>query len=180
MNCCACHSHNLLINVRKSPSRDLSEVEVSQSSDLHKMVSISEDYLAFLHDELSENQARLKQILGESQSKAIFSWNADSLIRTIPAGKNSSSIDALVQKLKDWGMSVTYREKGRAIEFEIGCPFADNIHPLLASKEPRCPLGEYILGAIRLEEPRSQLAHNSLSKEGVTLTIEKPENTNCV
>ena len=33
---------------------------------------MSEDYLAFLHDAFSENQVRLREILGESQAAAVF------------------------------------------------------------------------------------------------------------
>jgi len=154
----------------------MTEAAVPQETKGAKMVTVSEDYLAFLHDELSENQSRLRQILGESQSKAIFSWNSDGLIRAIPPGRDSySSVDAVVQKLKGWGMNVTYRQKGRAVEFEIDCPHAHQVHPLLTSKEPRCPLGEYILGAVRLEEPKSQLLHNSITEAGVKLTFEKSE-----
>jgi len=154
----------------------MTQAAVPQETKGVTMVTVSEDYLAFLHDELSENQSRLRQILGESQSKAIFSWNSDGLIRTIPPGRDSSnSLDGIVQKLRGWGMKVTYRQKGRAVEFEIDCPYADQIHPLLASKEPRCPLGEYILGAVRLEDPKSQLLHNSLTAAGVKLTFEKSE-----
>jgi hypothetical protein len=48
-----------------------------------KMVEISEDYLVFLHDELAENQARLRDVLGESGAKAVFSWSADRLVSTV-------------------------------------------------------------------------------------------------
>jgi hypothetical protein len=137
-------------------------------------MAVGEEYLAFLHDELSENQTRLRDLLGDSQSRAIFSFCADRLVSTVETGRYAfSPVEGIVQKLEGWGMSISQKEKGREVQFEIKCPYAEKVHPRLSSKEPGCPLGEYILGAIRLEEPKSQLVHNSLTKEGVKLTIEK-------
>ena len=140
------------------------------------MVSVSEDYLAFLHDELAENQARLREILGDSQASAILSWSADRLVTTVEAGRYSfSPIESVLQKLNGWGFTASQRDRGKFIEVEVKCPYAERIHPKLVSKEPRCPLGEYILGAARLDESKSQLVHNSLLKDGVKLTIQRSE-----
>ena len=139
-----------------------------------KKVSVSEDYLAFLHDELSENQARLRELLGESQSRAIFSFAADRLVNTVEAGKyDFSPIEGVARKLKEWGMSVSQKDKGAVTEVEIECPFAESVHPRMASKEPRCPLGEYVLGAVRLEDSKSQLLHNGLTEKGVKFVIKR-------
>ena len=139
-----------------------------------KMVSISADYLAFLHDELSENQARIREILGDNQARAIFSWCADRLVTTVEAGRYSfSPVEGIVQKLKSWGITVSRKDRGRAIELEFKCPYAEHVHPRLHSREPRCPIGEYALGAVRLEDSKAQLIHNGLTKDGVKLTIER-------
>ena len=139
-----------------------------------RKVSVSEGYLAFLHDELSENQARLRELLGDSQSRAIFSFAADRLVKTVEAGKYGfSPIEGITQKMKEWGMTVSQKDKGAVVEVEIGCPYAETVHPQLTSKEPRCPLGEYVLGAVRLEDSKSQLLHNALTEKGVRFVIKK-------
>jgi hypothetical protein len=139
-------------------------------------VPANEDYLAFLHDALSENQVRLREILGESQAKAVFNWSADRLVNTLRASKYSSSpVDGVVRKLTCWGMTVSRKERGNLTELEVKCPYAERMHPRMASREPVCPLGEYILGAVRLEDSKSQLIHNSLTKEGVRFTLERLE-----
>ena len=121
---------------------------------------------------LSENQARLREILGESQAAAVFSWCADRLVRTVKVGRYSSSpIEGVAQKLASWGMTVTWKEDENLTKLEVKCPHAGLVHPGLSSREPRCPLGEYILGAVRLEDPKSQLVHNDLTKEGVRFTL---------
>ena len=141
-----------------------------------KMVSVSEDYLVFLHDELAENQSRLREILGDSQASAILSWSADRLVTTVEAGRHSfSPIESVLEKLTGWGFTASQRDRGKFIEVEVKCPYAERIHPKLVSKEPRCPLGEYILGAVRLDESKSQLVHNSLTEDGVKLTIQRSE-----
>jgi len=146
---------------------------VSQESSEEETVSVSIEYLAFLLDELSENQARIRELLGENQARAIFGSCADRLVTTVETGRYAfSPIEGIVQKLKGWGMTVIQRKKGEAVELEIECPYAEHVHPRLSSREPRCPLGVYTLGAVRLEDSKSQLIHNCLTKEGVKLTIE--------
>jgi hypothetical protein len=136
------------------------------------MVSVSEDYLAFLHDALSENQARLREILGESQAKAVFSWCADRLVRTVKVGRyESTPLEGVIQKLSSWGMEVTWREDGTLTKLEVRCPYAGRVHSEMSSRESRCPLGEYVLGALRLEDSKCQLLHNSLTDVGVSFTL---------
>ena len=150
---------------RQSASHDAGETGV---------ISISVEYLAFLHDELSENQVGLREILGESQAKAVFNWSADRLVHTVRAGRFASSpIEAVAEKLTRWGMAVSRKRKGNMTEIEIRCPYAARMHPHMSSREPRCPLGEYVLGAVRVEDSKSQLLHNSLTKDGVRFSFER-------
>jgi hypothetical protein len=135
-------------------------------------VLVSEDYLAFLHDALSENQARIKEILGETQAGAVFSWCADRLVRTVKVGRYASSpAEGVVRKLASWGMEVTWKEEGDSIRVEVKCPYARRMHAGMASREPRCPLGEYVLGAVRLEDSKAQLVRNGLMEDGVRFTL---------
>jgi hypothetical protein len=151
------------------PKEDESGVARTQ-----KMVSVSEDYLAFLHDELAENQARLRETLGAGAADAMFDWCADKLITTAEKGKYSfHPIDSVVQRLSSWGMQVKVTDMEGKAEIEVQCPYADRIHPRLSSSTPKCPLGEYALGAIRLEEGKSQLVSNHLTTKGVMFTIDK-------
>lgn len=141
-----------------------------------RTVSVSEDYLAFLHEMLSGNQVRLREILGGRQAKAIFNWSADQLVRTVKADRYASGpVEGAVQQLTRWGMAVSWKEVGNTTELEIRCPYAERIHPQMASREAMCPLGEYILGAVRLEESKAQLMHNNLTKEGATFAFEWPK-----
>lgn len=138
------------------------------------MVQISEDYLAFLHDELAENQARLREALGDSAADALFDWCADKLVRTTEKDKYSfHPIDAVVKRLSGWGMQVRVKEAQGTTEIEVQCPHAARVHPRLSSSSQRCPLGEYFLGAIRLEDEKSQLASNHLTPQGVRFAVQK-------
>jgi hypothetical protein len=139
-------------------------------------VEVSEDYLVFLHDELAENQKMLKELLGESQSRAIFSLSADRLITTVGSGRYASDpLEGIVKKLTSWGMQVAVKTKGTTTEVEIKCPYAERVHPRLSSEEPTCPLEEYILGAVRLEDSKSQILHHKLTNDGVKLAIERKD-----
>ena len=143
-------------------------------ADQGKKVEISEEYLAFLHDELASNQKRVKELLGDSQSKAIFALSADKLITTVGSGRYATDpLEAIAQRLGSWGMQLDVKAKGKTTEINIKCPYAESVHPRLTSEEPFCPLGEYILGAVRLEDSKSQMLHNRLTKDGVDLAIEK-------
>jgi hypothetical protein len=120
----------------------------------------------------SENQARIREILGESEAAAVFSWCADRLVRTVKVGRYvSSPIEAAVQRLASWGMTVTWKDDGNSTRFEVKCPYATRVHPGMASREPKCPLGEYILGALRFEDSKTQLVHNGLTEDGVKFTL---------
>lgn len=139
-----------------------------------KTISINEDFLAFLHDELSENQVGLREILGESQAKAVFSWSADRLVAAVKAGKYAfSPVEGVARKLTRWGMETSWREKGSLVEIEVKCPYAERVHSRLTSKQPVCPLGEYLLGALRLDDPKSQLVRNALTSEGARFAFER-------
>jgi hypothetical protein len=147
---------------------------MNQGEQEGKMVSIREDYLAFLHDELAENQIRLREILGDSQAQAMFCWSADRLVSTVKPGRYASDpMEGIMQKLAGWGMEVSRTDKGTISELEVKCPYAERIHPRLSSKEPKCPLGEYILGAVRLEESKSRILRNDLTKDGVKFKIQR-------
>lgn len=137
------------------------------------MVTVSEDFLAFLHDELAENQARLRETLGASAADAMFDWCADKLIRTAEKGKYSfHPLDSVVQRLSRWGMQVKVKETQGTIEVEARCPYAERVHHRLSSSSPKCPIGEYVLGAIRLESGKSQLVSNHLTPQGVKFTVQ--------
>jgi hypothetical protein len=147
---------------------------LSQITDETKTVSVSKDYLAFLHDELAENQIRLREILGESQAQVVFCWSADRLVSTVEAGRYAfDPMEGIIRKLAGWGMEVSRKDKGSISELEVKCPYAERVHPRLNSKVPKCPLGEYILGAIRLEESKSHLLQNDLTKDGVKFRIQR-------
>jgi hypothetical protein len=139
-----------------------------------KMISISEDYLAFLHDELAENQIRLREILGDSQAQAMFCWSADRLISTAESGRYATDpLEGVIKRLAGWGMEVSRKDKGTTIELAVKCPYAEKVHPRISSKEPKCPLGEYVLGAVRLEESKSHLLRNDLAEDGVIFKIQR-------
>ena len=144
----------------------------NNETDDTKSVLVGEDYLLFLHDAFSENQARLREIFGESQARAVFSWCADRLVRTVKVGKYTSNpIEGVVRRLSSWGLAVTWKEGGNLTELKVKCPYAKLVHPRMPSRERSCPVGEYILGAVRLEDSRSQLIHNGLTEDGVRFTL---------
>jgi hypothetical protein len=156
------------------PDRREGQQVDSQETKNPRTVLVSEDYLAFLHEELSENQARLGEILGESQAEAIFNWCADKLVRTTKKETHSfHPIDAVVQRLSSWGMEVRLKEMEGKTEIEVQCPYAEHIHPQMSSATPKCPLGEYVLGAVRLEDEKSLLLSNHLTPHGVRFAIQK-------
>lgn len=146
---------------------------MSEQEQGERMVTVSEDYLAFLHDELAENQARLRETLGDSAANAMFDWCADKLVRTTERGRHSHTIDSVVQRLSGWGMQVKMKEVQGTAELEVQCPYAPRIHPRLSSSSPKCPLGEYLLGTVRLEDEKSQLVSNHLTSVGVKFTIQR-------
>jgi hypothetical protein len=149
---------------------------MAENREKQKMVSISEDYLAFLHDELAENQARLKEMIGDSQAQAVFCYSADRLISTVKPGRYAKDpLEGMVRKLKSWGMEVSRKDKGKTSDIDVKCPYAETVHPKLSTSQPKCPLGEYILGAVRLEDPKALLVRNDLNGDGVRFRVAKSD-----
>ena len=145
-----------------------------QGQDKPKMVLVSEDYLAFLHDQMAENQARLRELLGESQAQAIFCISADRLVSTVGVGRyEMDSLDGILRKLSGWGMDVRRKDRGDTIDLEVKCPYAEKVHPRLKSRQSKCPLSEYVLGAVRLENPKSLMVGNDLRQDGVTIRVRR-------
>jgi hypothetical protein len=139
-----------------------------------RTVPVNVEYLAFLHDQLAENQMRLRELLGESQARAIFCISADKLVSAIGSGRyKTDPMEGILARLSEWGFHVTRKEKGDVAELEIKCPLAETVHPRLTTSSPKCPLGEYVLGAIRLEDSKSQLLTNDLLSDGVKLKLQK-------
>lgn len=141
-----------------------------------RMVSISEDYLVFLHDQLAENQFKLKEALGDSPANALFCWSADKLVSTVEGNKYAfDPLEGVLQKIRGWGMQVTKRDDGEVSRLEVKCPYAETVHPRLSTEHPKCPLGEYILGAVRLAGPKSVMVSNDLTGAGVKFQIKKAD-----
>ena len=137
-----------------------------------KKVLIDEDYLVFLHDQLAENQATLKEILGESGANTLLNLSSNRLVSTVGGGLTFHPIDGMVNRLKGWGMQVERKESLGSIELVAKCPYAEKVHPRLKAKSPKCPLGEYILGALRLEFKGASLMTNDLLDDGVRLVVQ--------
>jgi hypothetical protein len=131
-----------------------------------RKVSIAEDYLVFLHEQLAENQAKLREILHDSGSEVVFNMSADGLVRTVEKDFQFRPIDGIVSRMKEWGMTVTLKREAGSMELELRCPYAETVHPQLTSKKPVCPLGEYALGALRLVDREVRLEDNSLLSDG--------------
>jgi hypothetical protein len=156
------------------PDSQETQQTVSQDADETKTISVNEDYLAFLHDELAENQIRLREILGESQAQAVFCWSSDRFVLAAEVARyNFDFMEGIVQKLAGWGMEVSRKDIGSISKLEVKCPYAERVHSRMSSKEPKCPLGEYVLGAVRLEESKSHLLRNDLTKYGVKFKIQR-------
>ena len=133
-------------------------------------MAISEDYLVFLHDQLAVNQAKLKELLGPG-AQAIDVLSADSLTRTVGGTPKGHPVDGAVETIRGWGMDVSLERKGAFVEVALKCPYAEVVHPKMTAKEPVCPLNEYVLGAVRLEDAQAQLEHNTLTKDGAKFVI---------
>jgi biotin operon repressor len=135
-----------------------------------KKVAVDEDYLVFLHDLFAENQAMMSEILG-SGADVIRSYGADRLVKTLEKTQTFHPIDGVVQKLKSWGIGVDVETHGYTIGVEVKCPHAEKVHPRLSSAKPVCPLTEYVLGAIRLENREAQMEHSVLLQDGAKLVV---------
>ena len=136
-----------------------------------KKVLIDEDYLVFLHDQLAENQATLREILGESGANTLLNLSSNRVASTVDGGLTFHPIDGMVNRLKGWGMRVKKKESQGSIELVVKCPYAERVHPRLKAKNPKCPLGEYILGALRLEFKGASLVTNDLLEDGARLVV---------
>ena len=136
-----------------------------------KKVLIDEDYLVFLHDQLAENQATLKEILGESGANTLLNLSSNRVASTVDGGLTFHPIDGMLNRLKGWGMQVEKNESQGSIELVVKCPYADQVHPRLKARNPKCPLGECILGALRLEFKGASLVTNELLKDGAKLVV---------
>ena len=139
-----------------------------------KRVLIDEDYLVFLHDQLAENQATLREILGASGADAVLRFESERLVAGIGGNLTFHPIDGVVDRLRGWGMHVRRREEKRSIELKVKCPYAKTVHPHLRAKNPKCPLEEYILGAVRLEYKGASLSTSELLNDGVKLVVSIP------
>jgi hypothetical protein len=133
-------------------------------------VSISLAYLAFLHDELAVNKAKLKEILGPG-AEVISKSSADSLARTEDSKSTHARADKLANKLREWGMDVSQERKGDMVQFVVGCPYAAYVHPRITAEDPVCPLSEYVLGEVRQLDAGAALVSNALTGSGSRFLI---------
>jgi hypothetical protein len=135
-----------------------------------KTVSISLAYVAFLHDQLAVNQAKLKEILG-SGAEVISGYSSDKLVGALSRESPYGRADRLAKTIKGWGMSLTQTRKGNVVQFEVGCPYAEYVHPRLSSEAPVCPLGEYALGEVRQVDGKAALETCALTEKGSRFAI---------
>ena len=131
-----------------------------------RKVKIDTGYLVFLHDQLAINQARMKEIFGPSGSEMILNSSSDKLMQAVGKEFPFHPLDGLVSTMKEWGMKVMKEEKDGRVDVSIECPYAEAVHPKLSSDSPVCPLSEYTLGALRMENKAAALETNKLLPGG--------------
>lgn len=136
-----------------------------------KLVEMPLDYVVFLHDQLAANSAALNKVFNESGAQVISQLGADRLVRSTQSPFAMSPLDAAVDRVEGWGMKVTRSRTGGRLRLKVSCPYAKQVHALRSDEHPICPLGEYFLGAYRIEERKALIADNSIDDEGAVIQI---------
>jgi hypothetical protein len=136
-----------------------------------KDVTVPLDYFVFLHDQLAANEAELKEILGDPGKKVIFDRSSERLARGTERPLSAHPIDGAIERIEGWGVKVTRNKDAGSVRVHVDCPYAEVVHPLRSKEHPVCPLGEYLLGALRLEDKNAQLVRNSLLADGAEFEI---------
>jgi hypothetical protein len=135
-----------------------------------RMVKVSLAYVAFLHDQLAVNQEKLKEILG-SGAEVISGHSADELVGSLSKDSPYGRVNRLVKTVRGWGMELKQTRKGDLVQFEVGCPYAEYVHPRLSSEKPICPLGEYVLGEVRQIDRKAAMENCALTERGSRFAI---------
>ena len=138
-------------------------------------VSISLDYLVFLHDALRLNLSKNAEILGDTSSAALFNFATDHVrAKRKEKGNAPRDLDAVLTLMKSWGFRVVKKDTNEAVEVKVECPLAGKVHPRLSPSPSGCPLGELLLATVRDASPNALLSSNELTSTGAVVKIAKP------
>jgi hypothetical protein len=83
-------------------------------------------------------------------------------------GKPVENAKALMARL---GMKLELVKASEGFDCKIECPFADQVHPLMVSKNPICPIMILVLGAVRVNQRNAVPTKITLLEKGTVGSI---------
>jgi len=133
-------------------------------------------FLAMLHDIISTYHTRLCEVTSPRVANQFLAGIADKAILDLRLDNDDfSSIENVKKWLNRMGIKLTTVNIGEGTECKIECPFATQVHPLLVSKNPICPIAIIVLGVTRSTRKGEIASMKTLTEKGSETVIRRPD-----
>jgi hypothetical protein len=132
--------------------------------------------MAALHDIIAAYHNRLAEVTSPQVATAFLANMSDLAMKHLGFDKGDKTpLENTKSLLESLGMKLEIVKVGEELDFDLQCPFAKQVHPLIASKSPICPVTILILGAVRVKDRNSIPSSIRLNETGTHSVIEKNE-----
>ena len=128
-------------------------------------------YLAALHNLIYTYNEKLAEVTSRKVANTFLGIASDKLMLDLHVTHSEHAVDTIREHIQEWGLKLETTEAGRHTSCEIECPFAPLVHPLIARKNPFCPVSLLLLGAKRLSDRDASIASMTLEENGCRFTI---------
>jgi hypothetical protein len=163
--------------LNQKPTRTPKETDqVPEGKDLRPVSGFTQavpiEYVTLLHDLIAGYHDKLSESLSPVVAETCRGTLIDKLMKKMhmPGGKDTLSV--VKEMLTRWGFKLETVAVGDELRCKIECPFAANVHPLLAHTM-ECPVAYVVLGAVRQEESGSRMIRNHLLPNGVDFSMKR-------
>ena len=134
------------------------------------LVTVPFEYLLSTHVQMNATYDKLKEIIGESATLALFALAAD---ENLPSKRPTapSSVEELRKILDESGYELNAEVIGDNVDFRLSCPHAARIHPHLGTDPSFCPMSQMVLSTMRKKFGKSVVVESKLVRGGSQFII---------
>lgn len=128
------------------------------------------EYVAYLHDLVSAYHEKLSEILSPNVAETFRGAAVDRIVKQLglPQELIRSDYHQVIKSVaKDLGQQIEVTQIGNELVCEMICRYAHDVHPVLVSEKPQCPLASLVVGMARVKNPNARMVSNGLTGDGV-------------
>lgn len=141
------------------------------------MKEVTLEYVVLLHDLISAYHEKLSEVLSPTVAETFRGGAVDRIVSKLGLTKDKDGDSGnaaeknVVETLRRWGTGIQIVEVGDQLICDISCPVARDVHPLLSSSHPQCPLATLVVGLVRSQMPHARIESSLLTENGVKFRI---------